>query len=485
MLLIALLGALLVVLLLVRFALGKTSTSNTEVNPAQKLSGKKAKRGNATDLSEASDGWMDTVSETVATTDSQGWEWGEAAGGDGETSSVAVQEVDLLTEYQVYKQFGYEDKAASSLANYLNNLSTPVPEKLVHELANLSLRTGNIDLLAHTLDKYADALPSESLAEYVKAGLSADTNNLSLRVLADSKLSWDMKEVSHQIGEQTGLDVPHSNEPNSIQAEVSSSIELAYQNRNIHKKPMIVGQTELDDITEEELGAVMGFVKPDQSAKLLKNKVDYPTAIRQYDKAIQSSQRPAALIIDALKLDYQHNEVNQFAGHLWRLYYSLGQYGRQVKERMLGWGYSLGHHDLFDDLEKGPSEQQIREIGLAKGYIQPTTRQIKAKYRELVHQDDSMVSEGGSPAEVALKEVESLLMYGQLDQAIGTLEQSVLQYPQESQLYITLFDLYERSEDWSRLEQFLKLLRERVSNLPEEVVLAMSQLLQRVNRHSK
>ena len=122
---------------------------------------------------------------------------------------------------------------------------------------------------------------------------------------------------------------------------------------------------------------------------------------------------------------------------------------------------------------------------MAKGYIQPTTRQIKAKYRELVHQDDSMVSEGGSPAEVALKEVESLLMYGQLDQAIGTLEQSVLQYPQESQLYITLFDLYERSEDWSRLEQFLKLLRERVSNLPEEVVLAMSQLLQRVNRHSK
>ena len=72
-----------------------------------------------------------------------------------------------------------------------------------------------------------------------------------------------------------------------------------------------------------------------------------------------------------------------------------------------------------------------------------------------------MVSEGGSPAEVALKEVESLLMYGQLDQAIGTLEQSVIQYPQESQLYITLFDLYERSEDWSRVEQFLKLLRER------------------------
>lgn len=48
-----------------------------------------------------------------------------------------------------------------------------------------------------------------------------------------------------------------------------------------------------------------------------------------------------------------------------------------------------------------------------------------------------------------------------------------------------LFDLYERAEDWSRLEQFLRLLRERVASLPEEVVLAMSQLLRRVNQHSK
>lgn len=101
-----------------------------------------------------------------------------------------------------------------------------------------------------------------------------------------------------------------------------------------------------------------------------------------------------------------------------------------------------------------------------------------------MQRDDSILNQSSSPAEVALKEVESLLMYGQLEQAIATLEQSVLQYPQESQLYIMLFDLYERSEDWSRLEQFLRLLRDRESSLPEEVVLAMSQLLQRVNRSS-
>ena len=41
-----------------------------------------------------------------------------------------TQEVDPLTEYQVYKQFGYESKAAESLAGYLNNLTDTAPEKI-------------------------------------------------------------------------------------------------------------------------------------------------------------------------------------------------------------------------------------------------------------------------------------------------------------------------------------------------------------------
>ena len=136
-------------------------------------------------------------------------------------------------------------------------------------------------------------------------------------------------------------------------------------------------------------------------------------------------------------------------------------------------------------MEKGPNENRVKEIGLARGYLQPTSLQMKAKYRDLVQKDSSVISMNSSPADEALKEVESLLMYGQLDLAVDTLEQAVLQYPQESQLYIMLFDLYERVEDWARLEQFLRILRERVVSLPEEVILAMSRLLQRVNQYSK
>ena len=445
-----------------------------------------ARSGQAASGGQQSEDWLDTINQTVDKTDEQDWEW-ESGSIDPGAASVSAQEVDPLTEYQVYKQFGYEDKAAASLAGYLDKIER-APEKLVHELANLSLSTGNIDLLASALSKHGEVLSVDDLANYVREGLSVEPHNLSLRVVAENQLSWGMKEVAQQIGEQTGLGTDDSESANTVSQHSSSfSGNARATQRNAKRSAIVVakGTYELRDLSAEEMSAVISFVKPERSTKLLQNQMGYEAAVQQYNRAIQKSEKPASLIIDALKLDYQHNEVEQFAGHLWKLYYSLGSYGRQVKERMLGWGYNLGQHELFDELEKGPNEQQIREIGLAKGYLQPSARQLRSKYRDLVLQNDSVVSDSNSPSDVALKEVESLLMYGQLDQAISTLEQAVLQYPEESQLYITLFDLYERSEDWVRLEQFLKLLRDRVNSLPEEVVLAMSQLVQRVQQISK
>ena len=75
-------------------------------------------------------------------------------------------------------------------------------------------------------------------------------------------------------------------------------------------------------------------------------------------------------------------------------------------------------------------------------------------------------------------------MYGQLDNSMDLLEKAIVEHPQESRLYIALFDLYERAEEWDRLERLLQELRPKVQTLPEEVVLAMSQLLQRFSNGS-
>ncbi|VEJ21885.1 Uncharacterised protein [Neisseria animaloris] len=481
-LLIILLALLLLVLLFVRYkqSSGKPTKKQSKSAKTSRSSRHVARTGHAAGSSD----WMDKVSQSVAETENQDWEWDSGGHAETATASVSVQEVDPLTEYQVYKQFGYESKAAASLAGYLGGLKDGAPEKLVHELIGLSLRTNDIDLLADTLEKHGEALTEESLAEYIKAGLIANSTHLPLRVMAERRLGWGMREVARQIGEKTGLEDLQAASP-TLTINNTADAQTSNGGAKSTRSPIVIGQVDWNDVSSEEMSAVIGFVKPEKSARILNNKVDYETALQQYNRAIQKSSKPASLIIDALKLDYQHEEVNQFAKHLWKLYYALGQYGRQVKERMLGWGYSLGYHEVFDDLEKGPSEQKVREIGLERGYLQPTSLQLKAKYRDLVQKDASLISANSSPAEEAIKEVESLLMYGQLEQAIGTLEQAVLQYPKESQLYIMLFDLYERAEDWPRLEQFLRLLRERVESLPEEVVLAMSRLLRRVNQHSK
>ena len=65
------------------------------------------------------------------------------------------------------------------------------------------------------------------MAEYIKAGLSLDSNHLGLRVLAESKLNWGMQEVARQMGEQTGLGVSDSD---GGSYNVSSTVEVTVNN---------------------------------------------------------------------------------------------------------------------------------------------------------------------------------------------------------------------------------------------------------------
>ena len=421
--------------------------------------------------------WIDQVDRSVSESTQSGWSWNESA----ETASAAVsaQEVDPLTEYQVYKQFGYQSKAAESLAAYLNGIpdDEDKPENLIRELLDTNLEVGNVDVLADNLQKYGSLISSELLTKYIRQALRLDSNHLRIRVLAEEGLGWNVQEIERQAEGGSTVTVSTS--------ALSDSISKGYEVEQAKRIPIVQGKKDFSEISQEEIGAITGLVRADKGAKILKDKVGYETASKQYDRAIQASEKPANLIIDALKLDYQHADIDRFAGHLWKLYQALGNYGRQVKERMLGWGYSLGYHEVFDDLEKGPDDQQIKDIGMGHGYLPQNIQKSKAQYRDLVLQDSSLINANVSPADDAIKEVESLLMYGQLDAAIDVLEQAVLKYPDESQLYITLIDIYERTEDWDRLGQFLRVLRERADRLPEEVVMLMSRLLQRMNRNIK
>lgn len=432
-----------------------------------------------------------TNSESEAKTDEQttqpdeDWEqWGNvnAAANVVDDTRVSVQDVDTLTEFNVYKQFGYFDKAAESLAIYLSKTKKQ-DAHLVDELVSLWLQAKEVDAASDAMMQYQSLLNQEQLTKYIKEGLALDENHLGLRVLAESKLGWSVKQTAEEIGEKTGLGQQSATTQEQSVTAQEVAQEQAEVEKKLARKSLVSGEGILSNISNDEKGAVLAFMEPEQSVRLLKDSLNYDAAIKYLNKAIRGSDKPASLLIDALTLDYRAKNINGFAGHLWNLYYNLGQYGRQVKERMLGWGYSMGQHPVFEHLEGNPTEAALRDFGIQQGWLDGGSLK-KARYQALVTEKADVDAEPRTPAERILKEAESLLMYGQLDNSMDLLEQSIREYPQESQLYIALFDLYERAEEWGRLEHLLQELRMQVKTLPEEVVLAMSQLLQRFNNGS-
>lgn len=425
----------------------------------------------------------DEESEEDAEEDGE-WGWSApTANNTVDDTKVSVQEVDPLTEFNVYKQFGYHEKAAESLAVYLKTYPDKVNPKLVGELVDLWLEAKKVDQIAEVLTQYQTAFPNEILADYIKKGLALDENHLGLRVLAENRLGWTVKKTAEEIGEPTETAAPAatSERPKTLGKKKSEGAQAA---KAIPRKPLVVGEAALGKISNDEKGAVLSFMEPEQSVKLLKNALSYDLATKFLNKAIRTSAKPAALLIDALTLDYKAKNVDSFAEHLWHLYHSLGQSGRQVKERMLGLGYTLGEHPVFNSLEAAADANALRDIGIKYGFLDLGASQKKARHRDLVTEVADADVEARTPAERALRESESLLMYGQLDQSMDLLERAIKAYPQESQLYVALFDLYERAEEWERLERLLQDLRSQIQTLPEEVVLAMSQLLQRFNNGS-
>ena len=424
---------------------------------------------------------------------SEDWGWEAVPDVEAEAAAVNVaQEVDALTEYKVYKQFGYHEKAAESRSQYLTSGSAAVSDgmrsTLVNELVQLWLDAKKPDELAETLRQFGNLLTKAQTEDYIKQGLAVDKNNLNLRVLAEEVLGWGVQQTSAEIGERNGLDAPAQSKQTKQKsrravAEAENEQKVADLASVKTRKELVTNSKYAGAILvhDEEKAALMGFMEPESGYRLMKDGLAYDTAVSYANKAIRQANKPAALIIDALSLDYKNQNIDRFAQHLWQLYYTLGQYGRQVKERMLGWGLNLGEHPIFTQLEANPNEAQLREIGIANGFLDRGTSTQKAHRKPLIRTRTDDVSVKQTPAEKVLRDVESLLMYGQLDEAMNLLEESILEYPSESQLYITLFDICERAEEWERLEQVLHKIRANIQHPPEEVVLAMSQLLQKIN----
>ncbi|MDK4590400.1 hypothetical protein QG145_04870, partial [Kingella kingae] len=101
---------------------------------AKSVKGKKGNKKVAAQKEEADSSDSDSASEAQE----EGWDWGatNVAANVVDDTKVSVQDVDTLTEFNVYKQFGYYEKAAESLSAYLSKTKTADPN-LAFELLSL------------------------------------------------------------------------------------------------------------------------------------------------------------------------------------------------------------------------------------------------------------------------------------------------------------------------------------------------------------
>ena len=135
---------------------------------------------------------------------SEDWGWEAVPDVEAEEAAANVaQEVDALTEYKVYKQFGYHEKAAESLSQYLTSGSAAVSDgmrsTLVNELVQLWLDAKKPDELAETLRQFGNLLTKAQTEDYIKQGLAVDKNNLNLRVLAENQWLTDLDHLTEPL----------------------------------------------------------------------------------------------------------------------------------------------------------------------------------------------------------------------------------------------------------------------------------------------
>ena len=415
----------------------------------------------------------------------------DEAWGGAQVAEVSVSQVDDLTEYKVYKQFGYYDKAAKSLNGYLTLLEEK-PKELVFELCGMYLEIGDVDTFVQALRDYEDIFERSELEEVTKMAFELEPNNLDLRVFAEERLGWDVNLVARSIVKEDRIVEPTQIENATSKDDLDEfaatqqtrqrTEQATYFSKLESGKQLVKGFKGVSDITPDERETVIAFSSREKAARLLGKEIDYVSSVNLYNKAISDAKRPASIAIDALNSDHTNQNIDNYAEHLWSLYSVLGRYGRLVKEKMLGWGSSLGQHPLFDELENAPNEVALKELGIKYGYVGESASTVKSRMQALVVEDRKQeMRQATNEIEGIIQEADSQLEYGQIDDAIKTLEDGVFAHRQEAQLYTMLLDLYERSENWKRFEDFSVKVRSDNVDLPEDVIVALSNLTQRMN----
>lgn len=376
---------------------------------------------------------------------------------------IGVADTDLLTEADVYLQFGYLDRAATLLRSYADQ--NPPASRELARLLGLYLRLAAIDDFTEILQRLTvlGILTEADTAQAVVEGLRIDPDNLALRVFAEDSLGWDIATVSRRVGLTPPQTAPVVTAPVSAASPVASDCLLLVQ-----------GQAPLSALSSHERQAICHLLPPRQGVRILQQQGETATAIATLENLLAHTRHPLTLLMDILHLYYRAANLTGFCRRLWQSFVLLGEHGPLLRERLLRMGFALGSHPLLDALAAQPDAAALEALGRAWGFVPAPV----AEAGGLPLVSVAVTTPAPAANQDALAEADAYLDYGQVEEAQAVLEQAVYRNPADVRLYPPLLDLYERLESADQLRALLAHLRATLGHPPGEVATRLAQLRQ-------
>ncbi|MEW5892298.1 MAG: tetratricopeptide repeat protein [Pseudomonadota bacterium] len=402
--------------------------------------------------------------------------------GQPDSGAITVNEADPLAEASIFIMYGYHDRAAELLRWYLDDAGE-AQAQVLQLLCDSYLKLRQVDDFADILERrllLAGAEPA--LRDTLLEGLRLDPENLQLRVLAINYFGLDVDQINALLGLEPAA--PESTaESRQPQTRPTPDPGVAGAAESSLPPPatqsgLVDGRMPLAPLSQTEKLIVRSFTPPGRAAKLHLAMGNHDEAVAALHRAL--TKQPNALVhfTELLKIHQARRDIDEYARTLWHLYAALGNAGQSLKERLLAQGFSLGPHPLFEALAQARERSQIEAIGRRFGFHVADTMPLpKTALVEVSGADKPALAREGNDI---LREVDSYLEFGQIDQAVKVLESAILADPAAIHLYPPLLELYERMDDLASLTELASGIKRRVQRPPEEVVAMMTSLFQRM-----
>jgi len=402
-----------------------------------------------------------------------------------------VGDLDVLAEIDVFLEFGYLEQAALALRNYVDSPSCKSPGQL-HRLAGLYLQLHWLEDYADTLERLHELslLDRQQLAKAIFSGLQQDQQNLSLRVLAESRLGLGVSEVDQQLDSQMAVTESDARLLRTVSpaplldSDQEAPPPACLPPHPVERLALLQGSSALQPLQQREIQLITTLLPAERQASILMACHEPAAALPALQQLAAVETVTPARLIDTLRACYMTRNLPMFCRYLWQFHVCIGNVGHSLKQSLLQLGCQLGEHPVLQALESQPARLQLESIGRHFGYTAMPSAQSKPLPLVTAnpgHQADTVLDN-------VLNEAEQFIVFGQTDMAMLTLENAILQSPAQAELYPPLLELYEHQSDLARFTCLARQIRDKLATPPEEITGMLARFVQNMQqglRHSR